>query len=56
MSKGRRVLRSLLIYEKNTSNIKEGKERMADEILRGIIADMPIEKKEEVLVGLPDTK
>ena len=43
---------------------KEGKERMAneilrrlisDEILRGIIADMPIEKKEEVLVGLPDS-
>jgi len=43
---------------------KEGKERMAneilrrlisDEVLRGIIADMPIEKKEEVFVGLPDS-
>jgi len=34
---------------------KEGKERMANEILRRIFADMPIEKKEEVLVGLPDS-
>jgi len=34
---------------------KEGKERMADEILRKILADMPIERKEGVLVGLPDS-
>ena len=34
---------------------KEGKGRMANEILQRILADMPIEKKEEVLVGLPDS-
>jgi len=47
---------SLQVYLELLNEIeKEGKERMADEILQRIFADMPIEKKEKVLVGLPDS-
>jgi len=47
---------SLQVYLELLNEVeKEGKERMADEIIRRILADMPIERKEGVLVGLPDS-